>query len=241
MKEVNKPIIGILGVPAYDNEGSRIIAITNSCKNAIISKGCIPLVIFPLLNIDYCNKKLNDIPNLTEEEEKIYKEMVDMCDGIIIPGGNRMYNFDYFVAKYAIEKDIPLIGICLGMQLLANIDNEEYCLQLNNTNINHANSNADYVHKVKIVDNTLLGQIIGEKEITVNSNHKYNVSKINNYIVSAYSEDGLIEAIEMHNKRFVIGIQWHPEKLLEHDINSNKLFDRFVSECITTKSTNNNI
>ncbi len=236
MKDISKPIIGILGLPLHDDENYNIIAIFSDYKNAVIKKDCIPFMISPTLNIDYCGTKLSEIPELTEKEKELYREMVDICDGIIMPGGYRMYNFDEYILKYAIEKDIPVLGICLGMQLLANIDNNEYCLETNETNINHKQPNVNYTHKINILDNTILSKIMKEKEINVNSNHRLHVPKVNKFRISAYSEDGLIEAIEMPNKRFVIGVQWHPERLIEFDSNANQLFDAFVNECSYVKS-----
>lgn len=236
MVNISKPIIGILGVPLHDDEKNNVIALFSDYKNAVIKKDCIPFMLSPILNIDYYGTRLSEIPELTDEEKELYKEMVDMCDGIIMPGGYRMYNFDEYILKYAIEKDIPVFGICMGMQLLANIDNKEYCLEPNETGINHKQPNEKYIHKINISDNTILSRIIKEKEIKVNSNHRFHVSKVNEFKISAYSEDGLIEAIEMPNKRFVIGVQWHPERLIEFDSNANQLFDAFVNECSYVKS-----
>lgn len=236
MKSTAKSIIGILGIPLYDDEKYNIIALYSDYKNAVIEKNCIPFMIPPLLNIDYYGTKLSEIPALTNKEKEIYREMVDMCDGIIMPGGSRMYNYDEYILKYAIDKDIPVLGICLGMQLLANIDNQTYCLETNETEVNHKQPKKKYIHKVKILDNTMLSTIITKKEIKVNSNHGFHVSKVNEFKISAYSEDGLIEAIEMPNKRFVVGVQWHPEKMLEFDDSANQLLDAFVKECSYTKS-----
>ena len=236
MENIAKPIIGILGIPLYDDEKNNIIALFSDYKNAVVEKNCIPFMIFPLLNIDYYGTKLSKIPALTDKEKEMYREMVDMCDGIIMPGGYRMYNFDEYVLKYAIDKNIPVLGICMGMQLLANIDNQTYCLEANKTEINHKQPNEKYIHKVKILDDTMLSTIIKEKEIKVNSNHRFHVSKVNKFKISAYSEDGLIEAIEMPNKRFVVGVQWHPERLIEFDTSANQLFDAFVKECSYVKS-----
>lgn len=95
------------------------------------------------------------------------------------------------------------------------------------------------MYKVRILKNTLLSNIVKKDEINVNSKHNYHVSKVNRFKVSAYSEDGLIEAIELPGKNFVMGVQWHPEKMVDYDEDANKLFDHFVLECI--KSKNNNI
>lgn len=231
MKELeeSRKIIGILGVPSHDDEDDSIISLYSGYNNAIVSKNCIPFMISPLTDIDYCNTKSEDIPPLTEKEKLLYKDMVDLCDGIIIPGGYRWYNFYEYVVKYAIEKDIPVLGICMGMQLLATLDNNDKCLELIDTKINHRQRGQKYVHNINIVDNTLLKKIINKSEINVNSKHRYQITKVNNYVISAHSEDNIIEAIENPNKKFVIGVQWHPEKMINYDEDANKIFDYFIS------------
>lgn len=230
MEKEYRPVIGIPGVPVDDQEKLSVIALYDDYRKMIMAKKCIPFMIPPYKDINYYHTDLNEIEELTEEEINLYKEMVDMCDGIIIPGGYRMYNFQNFIINYAIEKDIPILGTCLGMQILANMDNMESSLKEDETG-KHRQRGIDYVHNVSIVPNTLLNEIIGEKEIPVNSVHKYYVSKVKNLIVSAYSDDGLIEAVEMPNKRFVVGVQWHPEKMFRYDMNANKLLDSFIKEC----------
>ena len=125
---------------------------------------------------------------------------------------------------------MPVLGICKGMQLLASIDNGKECNQLINTSIEHRQKGKRYVHRLHIIDETLLSSIITEENILVNSKHRYHVTKTNKFKVSAYSEDGLIEAIEMPNKKFVLGVQWHPEKMYYYDENADKIFKRFVKE-----------
>lgn len=204
--KLSRKIIGVLGRPAVDDENDKLIAIYEDVRTSIIKKNCIPFMITPLANIDYINTKNSDIPKLSEEEKNLLREMVDICDGIIIPGGYRWYEYDKFVVKCVIEKDIPVLGICMGMQLLATIDNECNCFELNQTELNHSQRKQKYVHKVNIVENTLLNKVLENNNIDVNSKHRYHVSKVNNFKVSAYSEDGLIEAIEYPLKKFVVGV-----------------------------------
>ena len=87
-----------------------------------------------------------------------------------------------------------------------------------------------YVHKVNIKKNSKLYEIINKQIINVNSRHKYYVTNTNLDVV-AYSDDNIIEAIEDKNKKFFIGVEWHPESMIEYDILENKLFSYFIECC----------
>ena len=84
------------------------------------------------------------------------------------------------------------------------------------------------MHKVKIEKNSRLFNIIGEEIIDVNSRHKYAITKVNNAKINAISEDGIIEGIEFENKKFAIGVQWHPEDMSLYDKNMEKLIKAFI-------------
>lgn len=227
----NKKIIGILGIPSLDEENFPLVGIYDEIWKSVIKKNAIPFMIIPPSCIDYVNTKNSDISKLSENEKNLLQDMVDLCDGIILPGGYRIYEYYTFVAKYAIEKDIPILGICMGMQLLAVIDNQENVIEQNGTKINHKQRGEKYVHDINIVENTILRDIVKTEHIKVNSRHNYHVTKTNQFIVSSYAEDGLIESIELPNKKFVVGVQWHPEAMLDYDEYANKLYDRFMEKC----------
>ncbi len=220
-------IIGVLGRPTIDDEGFGIVGIYDATRKAIIKKNCLPLLIVPLDLLEYKGAKKSEMPALTEKEKKMYRKMVNMCDGIIIPGGYKWFEYDEYVVRYAIEKGKPVLGICMGMQILARIYDGVKTIA-NETLINHRQEGIKYVHEVSIVKDTLLSKITGKEKIKVNSIHKLNIPSAKNLIVSAYSEDGLIEALELPGENFVLGVQWHPEKMLDYDEDANKIFDYFV-------------
>ena len=100
----------------------------------------------------------------------------------------------------------------------------------NMIDINNHKKTLNYVHEVKIKRNSTLYNIFKSNKIKVNSRHKSVIinTKIN---VSGISQDGYIEAIEDSNKKFFIGVQWHPESMIEYDDKQNNLFKYFVKSC----------
>lgn len=160
----------------------------------------------------------------SNEFDKI-KEIIDFCDGIISPGGSRMHDIDYKLIEYLYEIDKPTLGICLGMQIMGKAFNKKVRKKIESEN--HC-SDEKYVHNIIIKKDSLLYRIIGEEKIKVNSRHKKQIPYTNLDSV-AYSEDNILEAVEDKNKKFFIGVQWHPESLIE-DVYSNKLFDYFIGK-----------
>jgi len=144
------------------------------------------------------------------------KSLIDMCDGFILQGGADFYDVDLVIVKYLYEKNIPTLGICLGMQTMACLFNGKM------DKIDNHYSLEKYVHTINIDKSSKLFSIIKKDNILVNSRHNDYITKTN-LNVSSYSD--VIESVEDINKKFFIGVQWHPESLM--DENSILLFDNF--------------
>lgn len=224
-------VIGVIGVPTYDDENDPVIAIYNEVKNLVVRKKAIPFLISPFLELDHYGTRLRHIPELTYEEKEYYDDITDNLDGLIIPGGYKFYEFEKHVVGRAMKQDMPVLGICKGMQLLSIMDNDKYCLTKNDTEINHKPEKTMYAHGLNIVEETLLSSIINEKQTRVNSKHTLHIDGVNKLKVSAVAEDGIIEAIESPEHTFVLGVQWHPEAMLDYDVHTNGIADRFIGEC----------
>lgn len=160
--------------------------------------------------------------NEYEELERV-KKTIRLCDGIILPGGANCYEIDLKIVKYLYKQDIPTLGICLGMQMMALAFDGKIDYLPNEF---HQNKD-EYVHPVKMKKGSLLEKIIESDNITVNSRHSEHITKTDLNIV-AISNDLIIEAVEDKTKKFFIGVQWHPESLF-NDMNSKKIFDYFIS------------
>ena len=147
--------------------------------------------------------------------------LVNLCDGIVLTGGNHFHTNDFLLVNYLYQQDIPTLGICLGMQAMAlSFGNGE---EIDASSFHHKKNND--THHIIIKKNTLLSEIVQEECILVNSRHKTEISRTNLF-VSAISQDGVIEAVEDAGKRFFLGVEWHPESL--KDKNSDLIFDSFI-------------
>lgn len=207
-----KPIIGIIMRPDKLMSGNEVTCVYEDLRMSIISSGGIPLGIMPLTD------------NLDDFNTDIYN-LIDMCDGIILQGGDEFYNYDLECLKYIYEKDIPVLGICLGMQLMGSM----FSGKLENI-AKHKYKDKKYVHKIYIDKNSKLYDIFKSDVISVNSRH---ISALDNtdLDIVGLSDDNVIEAIEDKNKKFFIGVQWHPESMYSYDILECNLFDYFIDVC----------
>src|SRR5262249_38956453 len=85
-------------------------------------------------------------------------------------------------------------------------------------------------HLIRASQDSLIATLAGKTEIEVNSYHHQSVKKPGRDLVAAAcASDGVIEAVEDRNRRFVVGVQWHPERGFENDALSQALFKSFIS------------
>lgn len=182
------------------------------------------------------------------------QKILDVIDGLIIPGGDDnippyMYRdinrFDFKecfdraenekkLLLSCLDRDIPFLGICHGMQLLNVIlggDLYQNLLKEYPNSIDHKQkmSRDNTYHNVKIVENSLLHNLVNIDEFKVNSNHIQAIKNLgNNLIISAYcTDDNVIEAIESTKHSFALGVEWHPEILASKN-NDLDIFKGFI-------------
>lgn len=153
---------------------------------------------------------------------KYIKSNINICDGIILPGGSIDDDKTKEIIRYLHEINKPTLGICLGMQQM----NLALGGDLSKLHTNNHMSKMKYVHSIFINKASKLYNILKKDNILVNSRHLFEIKNPTIYI-SAISDDNVIEAIEDKNKKFFIGVQWHPESL-KNDINSKLLINEFI-------------
>jgi putative glutamine amidotransferase len=129
----------------------------------------------------------------------------------------------------ARERDLPVLAICRGMQLL-NVHCGGTLLQHHPYQQRHRQRPPDpslIAHDVRIEAHTRLAEIIREELCGVNSRHHQAVDRVGKgLVISAMAEDGLIEALEDRHARFLVAVQWHPEDQID-DPRQRRLFEAF--------------
>lgn len=179
--------------------------------------------------LKYIENKANYIGLLTHTNMHIDIDILKKCDAIIICGGNNIYPYHYELVEYATNNNIPLLGICMGNQILGlstlNKD-ESKLIKVNNHN------KKNYFHKVNIEEGSILHRLFGNT-INTNTRHDYALKEVNPpFKIIARSEDGVIEAIENTEKgNYQLAVQWHPEDM----DNMEAIFIDFVRETLIRK------
>ena len=139
------------------------------------------------------------------------------------------------IAKTAIERDLPVLGICRGFQIL-NVVREGSLVQ---DVAGHRPEEREGVveHRdVSVRPGSRLAKATGGAPLTVNSRHHQAVTKetLGRGLVPTVVVDDLVEAFELEDKRWVVGVQWHPERTSEVSPEARRIFEAFVQEAART-------
>ena len=180
------------------------------------------------------------------------EERLDRVDGLLLPGGDdllppppqeppagldpapsRQVEFDSALLRDALERGLPVLGTCYGMQLLALARGGTLVYDLASErpgSDEHRLPEADGRHRVEVEAGSALEAAIGSRSFDVNSLHRQAVDDPGEGMrVCARTADGVVEAIESTDGGFCIAVQWHPEKLDTGE--SRRLFRAFVDAC----------
>ncbi len=193
------------------------------------------------------------LPVALPHEIGLATDYLDAIDGLVVTGGDfdvdpslfgaterhqtvktkeRRTAFELAITQDAMDRDLPVLGICGGQQILH--------VMLGGTLIQHIpdavpeslaheqpNPRDEAGHEVKIVAGTLLHRIVGTDRLAVNSaHHQAAADEPAGIVVNARAPDGVIEGIEAPAHGFCLGVQWHPE--FEISQGDGRLFTAFV-------------
>jgi len=183
------------------------------------------------------------------------RRLYESLDGVLLPGGagiawvwhhHRRQNgasphresgwsdldsADVQLARWALADSRPILGICRGIQMMAlAVDGH-----LNRSVSGHQLNGAYPAHEIEIAPGSRLQDVLGCSRIPVNSRHYRAVRRLppgSGLAVTAWSaKDGVVEGIEADGRTFALGVQFHPESLIDFDEPSRRLFLWFVAAC----------
>lgn len=173
-------------------------------------------------------------------------------DGLLCTGGRFAYPVEWYLGDQPsrappserfdierkmiegyLERDKPVLGLCAGMQLLAGVhgcrlwsDVQQYAPTVAEHDKN------DHQHPVSILPNSKLADLVGASRLLVNTSHREAIGEVSqSVLVSARSDDGVIEAIEVPDRLFALGLQWHQERYAGSDHPGNGVFRGFIEAC----------
>ena len=191
------------------------------------------------------------------EHRASISEYLEQIDALLLPGGGdinpalffkerhpAVYNvsrsrdaLEIWLCQDALEADLPVFGICRGVQVMSVAMRgslyQDVPSQFTDP-LQHpqdADGN-DAVHQIEIEPQSLLSRLIDKNADSVNSSHHQAVDeKGEGFVITAWSSDGIVEAIENPSKRFALGVQYHPERMIrteEFREHRRKLFEAFI-------------
>ena len=204
---------------------------------------------------NYCNAvgRAGGLPILLPHDPDRASAYLDRIAGLVVTGGgfdvdpalwgaatrhpsvttkDRRTAFELAAAKGALARDMPVLGICGGQQLLNVVlggtliqdipDEVPGCVAHR-----QPNPRDEPGHKVRVIAGTLLHRITGAAGLAVNSAHHQAVKEPGRgLVIDAIAEDGVVEGIEDPRRRFCLGVQWHPE--FEINEADRRIFRAFV-------------
>lgn len=228
-----------------------VIGITSDCDG---SSEDIESQYFVRRNYCAAVAKAGGIPVVLPYDVAAAEDHIDLLDGLLITGGmfdvspeeygmharypekiilkSDRTRFERGLLRIALKRDLPVLGICGGMQLIA----VEMGAKLHQHIPSDLSSNLEHkqavpcnlaTHCIDVVENSLLHTLVGTEKLHVNSLHHQAVAGGNHRLrVSALAEDGVVESVEVPDQTFCLGVQWHPEYLVNDG--ERHLFEEFV-------------
>jgi putative glutamine amidotransferase len=195
---------------------------------------------------------------LLDAEPDVLRAIYERLDGLFLAGGVDIDPVSYgaerheatgrtdaardavelTLTRWALRDGKPILGVCRGLQVL-NVARGGTLLQ-DTTHLHRNTIKHDYfptqgfardhlAHDVKPRAGSRVAEIFGEVPFAVNSMHHQGIEALaNGFVATGHAADGLIEALETEGEEWVVGVQWHPESLIERDEATRKLFEEFV-------------
>lgn len=200
------------------------------------------------------------LPVLLAPDVADVEDQLRLVGGVLLPGGDdldpalwgetpaashvasdgRRTSYELALARRCLTDDVPFLGICLGMQLLNVACGGTLVQELPPGPVRHHDPALDLAlrHDVVLEPDTVLARAVGRPaggRLSVNSFHRQAPRVLGRHLVAcARADDAVIEAIEHADRRFCVGVQWHPDVDAAEDEAARALLGAFVGACALT-------
>lgn len=227
-----RPIIGITTFITEDK-----LILPDNYITAVSESGGTPIILPKVTDDAQVRGQLDQIDGLLltggdDINPALFREDPHQKLGIIEPGRDE---YETKLVKSCLENNLPVLAVCRGAQILNITEGgtmyQDIYDQIEGYVMQHQQkASRDFLsHSITIKEDSLLHSILGETSVRTNTfHHQANRDIPDHFQITAYSNDGVIEAIESTSHDFVLGIQWHPEGSFPSDEYSKKLFTAFV-------------
>jgi putative glutamine amidotransferase len=182
-------------------------------------------------------EKAGGIPVMLPYNQNIDATLA-LIDGLIIPGCDKVKTkdvraeYELEITQKALSENIPVFGICNGLQLINILFGGTLIQHIPDhfsSELNHEQPPPKNIptHPISIKEGTILRSLSPNSMVMVNSTHHQAIENLGKGLVaSAYAPDGIIEAVESKDYKFLVGVQWHSE-YLNSELDKN-LFKRLI-------------
>lgn len=178
------------------------------------------------------------IPGGADVDPHLYGEEILPENGSLEPDRDRL---EIALARWALQHNMPILGICRGMQVLnvaAGGSLYQDIPSQTSSRLQHRQRAPRWyaTHCIHVSAGTKLASIFASDVVRVNTFHHQAVHRLApGFAVSARASDGIVEAIEAERHPFALGVQWHPEAMVEHDTKQLAIFKAFVAAFSATQ------
>jgi putative glutamine amidotransferase len=228
-----------IGIPTRYHEKTEYIGQIRHYLDAVLWAGGLPLL----------------IPSTGDPA--VTREYVERIHGVLLPGSptdidpgrygavpheklGKLYPereaTDLAILDLVEKNNLPVLGICFGVQSInvhrgGSLVQDIPAIISNPLKHDEDDGKPPARHMIRVAEDSLIGRLAGRPDVEVNSYHHQSVERPGNNLRSvAFSPDGVIEALEDTTGRFVIGVQWHPERGWKEDPLSKRLFSTFIEQ-----------
>lgn len=253
---MKKPFIGITApntnIAINMSSSQSVTLIANSYLNIVNDYNCVPVILPSFLTKEQINVFVSVLDgliltsgqdltsNLYSVENKVTysKDFVGIGERykrpMLLAPDRKRDEVEIAFYKAAKIKNIPILGICRGMQLINVAEGGTLFEELPESSISHYIDSDGWInyHSIKIVKGTLCSKLLEMNDYFVSSIHHQGIDKIGNGLrISAFAEDGVIEAIEHEDlHQFIVGFQGHIEKTRKNQSAFEKIYKGFFDK-----------